>query len=167
AKMFARATSLPDTAVAITDLSNPTSAEAYDASQYELIAEAEGATDDWSPYLRRAVVRALAMANGIPAGEIPPKWATIAPRWRDRQAAVARPQVPVAGGAGRCRDEAAVGDSVAGRHRGRSGAAWPGRAADRPRAGRSAPRRRAATTLGAGGGRAGGAPGSSDGGADG
>src|SRR5690606_39272997 len=35
AKMFARATSLPDTAVAITDLSNPTSAEAYDASQYE------------------------------------------------------------------------------------------------------------------------------------
>src|SRR5690606_18728825 len=83
AKMFARATSLPDTAVAITDLSNPTSAEAYDASQYELIAEAEGATDDWSPYLRRAVVRALARADGIPAGEIPPKWATIAPRWRD------------------------------------------------------------------------------------
>src|SRR5690554_2666565 len=83
AKMFARATSLPDTAVAITDLSNPTSAEAYDASQYELIAEAEGATDDWSPYLRRAVVRALAMANNIPADEIPPRWATIAPRWRD------------------------------------------------------------------------------------
>lgn len=83
AKMFARATSLPDTAVAITDLSNPTSAEAYDASQHELIAEAEGATDDWSPYLRRAVVRALAMANDIPADEIPPRWATIAPRWRD------------------------------------------------------------------------------------
>lgn len=83
AKMFARATSLPDTAVAITDLSNPTSAEAYDASQYELIAEAEGATDDWSPYLRRAAVRALAMANGTKAADIPPEWATIAPRWRD------------------------------------------------------------------------------------
>jgi hypothetical protein len=83
AKMFARATSLPDTAVAITDLSNPTSAEAYDASQYELIAEAEGATDDGSPYLRRAVVRALAMANDIPADKVPPEWATIAPRWRD------------------------------------------------------------------------------------
>ncbi|HET8627744.1 MAG TPA: hypothetical protein VFL91_10010, partial [Thermomicrobiales bacterium] len=83
AKMFARATSLPDTAVAITDLSNPTSAEAYDASQYELIAEAEGATDDWSPYLRRAGVRALAMANDVKAADIPPEWATIAPRWRD------------------------------------------------------------------------------------
>ena len=83
AKMFARATSLPDTAVAITDLSNPTSAEAYDASQHELIAEAEGATDDWSPYLRRAGLRALAMANNIKAADIPPEWATIAPRWRD------------------------------------------------------------------------------------
>ncbi|MFI5833204.1 phage portal protein [Micromonospora sp. NPDC051300] len=83
AKMFARATSLPDTAVAITDMANPTSAEAYDAAQHELIAEAEGATDDWAPYLRRAAVRALAMANGVPAGEIPDQWATIQPRWRD------------------------------------------------------------------------------------
>lgn len=83
AKMFARATSLPDTAVAITDLANPTSAEAYDAAQHELIAEAEGATDDWAPYLRRAVVRALAMANGVAADDIPPEWATIQPRWRD------------------------------------------------------------------------------------
>lgn len=83
AKMFARATSLPDTAVAITDLANPTSAEAYDAAQHELIAEAEGATDDWAPYLRRAVVRALAMQNGIKAEDVPPEWATIQPRWRD------------------------------------------------------------------------------------
>jgi hypothetical protein len=83
AKMFARSTSLPDTAVAITDLANPTSAEAYDASQHELIAEAEGATDDWAPYLRRAVVRALAMANGVEADEVPAEWATIQPKWRD------------------------------------------------------------------------------------
>lgn len=83
AKMFARATSLPDTAVAITDLANPTSAEAYDASQHELIAEAEGATDDWAPYLRRAVVRALAMANGVKAENVPAEWATIQPKWRD------------------------------------------------------------------------------------
>ena len=34
AKLFARETSLPDTALAITDVSNPTSAESYDASQY-------------------------------------------------------------------------------------------------------------------------------------
>jgi hypothetical protein len=83
AKMFARATSLPDTAVAITDMANPTSAEAYDASQHELIAEAEGATDDWAPYLRRAVIRALAMANGVAADDIPAEWATIQPKWRD------------------------------------------------------------------------------------
>ncbi|WP_213452881.1 phage portal protein [Rhizomonospora bruguierae] len=83
AKMFARAKSLPDTAVAITDMANPTSAESYDASQHELIAEAEGATDDWSPYLRRAGIRALAMANGIAAKDIPAKWATIDTKWRD------------------------------------------------------------------------------------
>src|SRR5690606_40594647 len=54
-----------------------------DLSQHELIAEAEGATDDWTPYLRRTVIRALAMANGIKAADIPPEWATIQPRWRD------------------------------------------------------------------------------------
>ncbi|WP_433651039.1 phage portal protein [Micromonospora zamorensis] len=83
AKMFARSTSLPDTAVAITDMANPTSAEAYDASQHELIAEAEGATDDWAPYLRRATVRALAMQNSISAEAIPPEWKTIDTKWRD------------------------------------------------------------------------------------
>lgn len=83
AKMFARATSLPDTAVAITDMANPTSAEAYDASQQELIAEAEGCTADWAPYLRRAAVRALAMQNGIRAEDVPAEWATIQPQWRD------------------------------------------------------------------------------------
>ncbi|MCG5460839.1 phage portal protein [Micromonospora sp. MED01] len=83
AKMFARSTSLPDTAVAITDMANPTSAEAYDASQHELIAEAEGATDDWAPYLRRATIRALAMQNGISATAIPPEWKMIDTKWRD------------------------------------------------------------------------------------
>ena len=81
AKLFARETSLPDTAVAITDLSNPTSAESYDASQYELIAEAEGATDDFSPALRRAMVKALAIANGV--AEVPDQWASIDTKWRD------------------------------------------------------------------------------------
>lgn len=83
AKMFARSTSLPDTAVAITDMANPTSAEAYDASQHELIAEAEGATDDWAPYLRRAAVRALAMQNGIAIDAVPAAWRTIDTKWRD------------------------------------------------------------------------------------
>lgn len=81
AKLMAREMSLPDTALAITDVSNPTSAESYDASQYELIAEAEGTVDDWSPALGRAYRRALAIKNGY--SEIPAEWASIAPRWRN------------------------------------------------------------------------------------
>ena len=81
AKLFAREAQLPDTAVAITDVSNPTSAESYDASQYELIAEAEGATDDWSRPLRRSFLRALAIKNGL--AEVPPEWLSLEPKWRD------------------------------------------------------------------------------------
>ncbi|SDN79287.1 phage portal protein [Geodermatophilus sp. DSM 45219] len=81
AKQFAREASLPDTSVAITDMANPTSAEAYDASQHELIAEAEGATDDWTPALRRSVVRGLAIQNGLT--EVPRDWRTITPKWRN------------------------------------------------------------------------------------
>src|SRR5690606_25781230 len=81
AKLFAREASLPDTSLAITDVSNPTSAESYDASQYELIAEAEGATDDWSPGLRRAMTRALAIANNEKS--IPDSWLSIDTQWRD------------------------------------------------------------------------------------
>lgn len=79
-KMFARELSLPDTAVAITDIANPTSAESYDASQHELIAEAEGATDDYSRPLLRSLARSLAMANG--ESSVPTEWLTIAPKWR-------------------------------------------------------------------------------------
>lgn len=78
-KMFARETSLPDNAVAITDFANPTSAESYDASQYELIAEAEGTVDDMTPGLRRAFARALAMANGTTVDT----FATVEPVWRN------------------------------------------------------------------------------------
>lgn len=81
AKMFARETGLPDSALAITDVSNPTSAESYDASQYELIAEAEGATDDWTTPLRRTFIRALAIQNN--AAEVPDKWRSIDAKWRD------------------------------------------------------------------------------------
>lgn len=81
AKLFARETSLPDSALAVTDFANPTSAESYDASQYELIAEAEGATDDWSPAFRRAFARGLAIQNGL--DEVPDEWRTIDAKWRD------------------------------------------------------------------------------------
>lgn len=81
AKLFARESQLPDTALAITDVSNPTSAESYDASQYEIIAEAEGATDDWSPALARAFRRTLAIRNGL--SSVPDEWLTINPKWRN------------------------------------------------------------------------------------
>jgi hypothetical protein len=80
-KLFARETSLPDSAVAITDFANPTSADAYDAAQYELISEAEGATDEFSPALRYVVPLALAMQNGL--DEVPEAWRSIDCKWRD------------------------------------------------------------------------------------
>jgi hypothetical protein len=83
AKLFAREASLPDSALAITDFANPTSADSYDASQYELIAEADGAVEDWSPAVKRAHLRALAILNG--ETEIPAAWQTIEPKWRDRR----------------------------------------------------------------------------------
>jgi len=80
AKLFAREMSLPDTSLAITDVSNPTSEGSYDSSQHELVTEAEGTVEDWSPALRHAHARSLAIANDL--SEIPAEWASIAPRWR-------------------------------------------------------------------------------------
>lgn len=81
AKLFCREMSLPDSSLAITDFANPTSADSYDASQYELIAEAEGAVDDWTPGLRRSFMRALAIKNNL--SEIPADWSSIDTKWRD------------------------------------------------------------------------------------
>lgn len=83
AKLFAREAQLPDTAVAISGLSNPTSAESYDASQYELIAEAEGAVDDFTPALNKSFVRSLAMKNKIAMDAVPASWKSIDAQWRD------------------------------------------------------------------------------------
>lgn len=82
-KLFARESSLPDSAVAISEMANPTSAESYDASQYELIAEAEGADDNFTAPLRKSFVRALAMKNGIAADEVPAEWKSIDTQWRN------------------------------------------------------------------------------------
>lgn len=80
AKLMARETDLPDSDFALTDMANPTSADAYNASRENLIAEAEGATEDWSPSIRRTVTRALAIQNG--EKEIPAAWAGIDTKWR-------------------------------------------------------------------------------------
>jgi hypothetical protein len=78
-RAFAREASLPDSAVALKGLSNPTSADSYDASQYELIAEAEGAMRDWSTPMTRTVARGLAILNG--ESSVPDEWQSIRPDW--------------------------------------------------------------------------------------
>jgi hypothetical protein len=80
AKLMARETDLPDSDFALTDMANPTSADAYNASRENLIAEAEGAMDDWSIPIRRTVARALAIQNGV--SEVPKEWRSIEPKWR-------------------------------------------------------------------------------------
>jgi hypothetical protein len=80
AKLEAREYDLPDSDFAMTDFANPTGADSYTASRENLIAEAEGATDDWSVPIRRRVQAALAMQNGL--SEIPKEWASIDTRWR-------------------------------------------------------------------------------------
>lgn len=82
AQLFSGETSIPLTSLGVSDTSNPTSADSYIASREDLIAEAEGATDDWRPALRRAMVRALAMQNGISADAVPSEWSTIDTKWR-------------------------------------------------------------------------------------
>lgn len=80
AKLTAREYDLPDSAFALTDMANPTSAESYNASREDLIAEAEGATDDWSVPIRRRVQAALAIQNGETS--VPEAWASIDTQWR-------------------------------------------------------------------------------------
>lgn len=80
AKLEAREYDLPDSAFALTDMANPTSEGSYIAGREDLIAEAEGATEDWSVPIRRRVQTALAIQNGL--SEIPKEWASIDTKWR-------------------------------------------------------------------------------------
>ena len=80
AQLFSGETSIPLTSLGVSDMSNPTSADSYIASREDLIAEAEGATDDWGPPLRRALIRALAIANK--EAVVPDEWRSIEAKWR-------------------------------------------------------------------------------------
>lgn len=80
AQLFAGETKIPLSSLGVSDMTNPTSSDSYTASREDLVAEAENATDAWSPFLRRAFRRSLAMRNGLT--EVPPKWASIDTHWR-------------------------------------------------------------------------------------
>jgi len=83
AKLTAREFDLSDADFALTDMANPTSADSYSEARENLLAEAEGATDDWSISVRRSVTRALAIQNDL--DEIPAQWASIDAKWRNPQ----------------------------------------------------------------------------------
>lgn len=80
AMMFSGETSIPVESLGFSNRANPTNADAYLAAREDLIAEAEGATDDWSPAFRRSYIRALAIKNGEKT--IPEQWKTIDARFR-------------------------------------------------------------------------------------
>lgn len=80
AQLFSGETSIPLTSLGVSDMTNPTSSDSYIASREDLIAEAEGATDDWGSPLRRSITKALAMANDL--DEVPSEWSTIDAKWR-------------------------------------------------------------------------------------
>lgn len=80
AKLMARDTDLPDSDFALTDLANPTSEGAYYAGRENLIAEAEGAQEDWNVPVKRTIARALAIQDGLDS--VPDSYRTIVPDWR-------------------------------------------------------------------------------------
>lgn len=80
AMMFSGETSIPIESLGFSNRANPTSADSYIASREDLIAEAEGATDDWAPGFRRAFIRALAIKNDEET--IPDAYKTIDAKFR-------------------------------------------------------------------------------------
>ena len=82
AQLFAGETSIPIASLGISTEANPASAEAYYASREDLISEAEGTTDGWTPAWRRTAIRGLQMLNGWADDQIPSEVLKIQPKWR-------------------------------------------------------------------------------------
>lgn len=80
AQLFAGETSIPISSLGISTDANPASAEAYYASREDLISEAEGTADGWSPAWRRTAIRGLQMLNGW--DKVPDEVLQIRPKWR-------------------------------------------------------------------------------------
>ncbi|MGF3055618.1 phage portal protein [Microbacterium sp. YY-01] len=80
AKLVARETDLPDTDFALENLANPPSEGSYVSSRENLLAEAEGAMDDWAMPIRRTVQRGLATLNDYDT--VPNEFLSIDTKWR-------------------------------------------------------------------------------------
>jgi len=81
ANEFAGETHLPVSALGVQARTNTTTADGSDNAEKQLTAEAEGATDDWSPALRRSMMRALAIKNNEKT--VPDAWRSIDSKWRN------------------------------------------------------------------------------------
>lgn len=80
AKTFAGEHYIPVSSLGIQAETNTTTEDGSNNAERNLIAEAEGATDEWSPPILRASMRALAMQNGLSA--VPREWLSIDTKWR-------------------------------------------------------------------------------------
>ncbi|MGH3953670.1 MAG: phage portal protein [Mycobacterium sp.] len=78
---FSGETDLPVSALGVQARTNTTSADGDDNAEKQLVAEAEGAGDDWSPAFRRSMVRALAIKNDEKT--VPDAWRSIDTKWRN------------------------------------------------------------------------------------
>ena len=77
AQMFSGETGIPIGELGLIGDANPTSADAFQESRDDLMAEAEQTMDGWSPDMASAVRRGLEMANGgaLPAGlDVRSRW---------------------------------------------------------------------------------------------
>lgn len=80
AKSFAGEHDIPVSSLGVAAETNTTTEDGSNNAERNLIAEAEGATDEWTPPILRAVTRAMAMANGLT--EVPAEWLSIEAKWR-------------------------------------------------------------------------------------
>jgi len=80
AKTFAGEHDIPVSSLGVQAETNSTTEDGSNNAERNLIAEAEGADDEWSPPILMASMRALAMANGLT--EIPAEWLSIDTKWR-------------------------------------------------------------------------------------
>jgi hypothetical protein len=80
AKVFAGEHDIPVSSLGVQAETNSTTEDGSNNAERNLIAEAEGATDEWTPAILEATMRALAMQNGLT--EIPDEWRSINSKWR-------------------------------------------------------------------------------------
>jgi hypothetical protein len=81
AKAFAGEHDIPVSSLGVMAETNTTTEDGSNNAERNLIAEAEGATDDWSPAILMASMRAMAMQDGL--SEIPREWLSIDTKWRN------------------------------------------------------------------------------------